>query len=206
MRRVLFLLGWVGFIVCAGVLGLQELRAHWARQELTSLARGRSLAVAMGCFGCHGSELAGRGVPNPGAATGKVPSFKSETLMMDVHDEQDIREYIADGFPQRRRGSSGWDQAQAAALKMPAFKDRLTEAQLDDLVAYYSAVNDRWEMPEDVRKGRELAISLGCFQCHGMDGLGLISRSWSAMMPSFGSGSPRARFNDSSRIRLPSTL
>lgn len=172
MRRLLFWLGWLGFLACAAVLGLQELRAHWARQELTSLARGRALAVDLGCFGCHGPETGGRGVPNPGAAAGKVPSFKSETLMMDVHDQKDIREYIADGFPQSRRQGSGWDQAQAAALKMPAFKDRLSDAQLDDLVAYYSAVNDRWEMPEEVRKGRQLAISLGCFQCHGVDGLG----------------------------------
>jgi mono/diheme cytochrome c family protein len=55
---------------------------------------------------------------------------------------------------------------------MPAFDVRLDPRDIDDLVAYYASVNDRMELPDAARPGRELAVSLGCFNCHGRDGAG----------------------------------
>jgi mono/diheme cytochrome c family protein len=171
MKRILFWMGWLGFAVCGVVLGLEALRGHWARRELNPVARGRLLAERMGCFGCHGAE-GGRGVPNPGSATGKVPGLRSETLMMDAPTLAEIREYIALGYPKSRVGSEAWKQAQQAALKMPAYKDRLGPAELDDLAAYYASVNDVLDLPEAAWAGRELAERLGCFNCHGREGAG----------------------------------
>jgi hypothetical protein len=43
--------------------------------------------------------------------------------------------------------------------------------QLADLVAYYRAVADFGEMPEEGRAGYRAARELGCFGCHGPGGL-----------------------------------
>jgi mono/diheme cytochrome c family protein len=172
MKRILFWAGWLGFAVCGALLAFQALRSHWATRELYNpVARGRRLAEQLGCFGCHGPE-GGHGAPNPGSATGKVPSLHSETLMMDARNVEQIREYIALGYPEGRVGSAAWKQAQAAALKMPAFQDRLSSFELEDLVTYYTSVNDTLDLPDAARPGRELALSLGCFNCHGRDGSG----------------------------------
>jgi mono/diheme cytochrome c family protein len=111
-------------------------------------------------------------VPNPGSATGTVPAFKSATLMMDVSGPEDIREYILHGYPRRKVDSTAWHQAQAAALKMPAYEDVLDAAQTDDLLAYYLSANDRVDLDGPARAGRALASRLGCFGCHGIDGSG----------------------------------
>jgi mono/diheme cytochrome c family protein len=54
---------------------------------------------------------------------------------------------------------------------MPAFGDRLSESEIDDLVAYVMAVS-ALGMPDDpaVRRGYDRARALGCFGCHGAGG------------------------------------
>ena len=92
--------------------------------------------------------------------------------MMFGHDPGDIREWIRDGVTRKRAQSVTWREERArGALKMPAFKDRLSESQIDDLVAFVSAVHGIPE-PEDslVAHGQERIATLGCVGCHGPGG------------------------------------
>src|SRR5262249_9784093 len=70
--------------------------------EETSAARGHGVAVWLGCFACHGPG-GGGGVHNPGSKEGEVPAFTEQTQMMYVKTSDDLREYVLDGAPKRRR-------------------------------------------------------------------------------------------------------
>jgi len=62
---------------------------------------------------------------------------------------------------------------EAAAIRMPAWRGRLSQAQVDDLVAYLRAAAVAY-VPEAsaARKGQAVAERLGCFRCHGPGGRG----------------------------------
>ena len=62
---------------------------------------------------------------------------------------------------------------EAAAIRMPAWRARLSDAQVDDLVAYLRAIAAS-DLPEDAgaRTGYTAAERLGCFRCHGPGGRG----------------------------------
>lgn len=172
---------------------------NYARDpEPTPEMRGHALAVKLGCHGCHGPRGTG-GVPNPGGQDGHVPAWDGGTAMMFVRNEDEIREWIMDGKPwrlvlrdsldARRRGDGeahlrdsfpGPEDASfhprpvapgELPLKMPAYRELVSEAELEDLVAYYQAVADFREMPDDARAGYRAARALGCFGCHGPGGL-----------------------------------
>ena len=53
---------------------------------------------------------------------------------------------------------------------MPAFKDRVSEGQIEDLVAFVTVMGGT--VPDDTlaQHGLERAKALGCFGCHGPDG------------------------------------
>jgi mono/diheme cytochrome c family protein len=135
--------------------------------------RGRKLAVELGCFNCHGPGGTG-GVPNPGSKTDEVPSFHEGTIMMYAHGDQDLREYILDGAPAAKLARPEYRAEQAAqALHMPAFKDVVSAAQVDDLVAFLRVVSGLLEPDaEPAQRGAELALTSGCFHCHGDMGIG----------------------------------
>lgn len=145
------------------------MRGRWAERAAgTPVANGRKIAERMGCFGCHGAGGA-RPIPNPGAKGGEVPGWPGGTWMMWNRSESDVREWIANGHPSNREPDRG------ALLAMPAYGARLTARQLDDVVAYVLAVS-QFGWPEDpkVADGREAAVKLGCFGCHGPEGRGLV--------------------------------
>ena len=60
-----------------------------------------------------------------------------------------------------------------AVIRMPAWRGRLSDAQVDDLVDYLRALTAA-DLPEDsvVRTGYAVAERLGCFGCHGPGGRG----------------------------------
>jgi mono/diheme cytochrome c family protein len=141
--------------------------------EDTSAARGQQLAHALGCFACHGPGGAGA-VKNPGSEEGEVPAFTERTQMMYVKSTQDLREYILDGAPRRKREDPDYrKKMDAAVLRMPAYRPFVTDAQVEDLVAYLRAASDQI-VPEDATaaRGAELAATLHCFACHGPLGAG----------------------------------
>jgi len=145
------------------VLGLEE----------TSAARGQRLAAQLGCFSCHGPGGTG-GTRNPGSEEGSVPAFTERTQMMYAKTIDDLREYVLDGAPRRKRDDPDYRaKVEAAALRMPAYRSFLSPRQVDDLVAYLRAASGQI-LPDEAlpARGAELAAEHGCFTCHGPLGAG----------------------------------
>jgi mono/diheme cytochrome c family protein len=151
------------------VLLVIVLAVAWvARPRLPAAERGRRLAERTGCFGCHAAEGT-RGAGNPGRNDRTVPNFEDD-VMMYADSPQQVREWITDGVSAKKAQSETWRAQRAlGALKMPAFKRRLTSAQVDDLVAFVEATS---AAPDDslAARGLERAKTLGCLGCHGPAG------------------------------------
>jgi len=132
--------------------------------------RGRRLAEANGCFGCHGPEGI-RGAANPGRADRTVPKFEG-TLMMYASNAQEVREWIANGVTAARAKSETWrKERDKGTLRMPAFGERLSAREIDDLVVFVMAAAGE-PTPGDslAQAGLERAEALGCVGCHGAGG------------------------------------
>jgi len=168
----------VAAILVVAVIAAVALVRHLRAPRLTPELRGHQLAQRLGCFACHGPGGTG-GIPNPGSDENEIPAWDGGTAMMYVESEQEIQEWILGGAPRRlaqreggRKGEEGeTDSAAALPLRMPAYRDLVSGRDLDDLVAYYKAVADYGEMPQDAREGYRAARRLGCFGCHGPGGL-----------------------------------
>jgi len=151
-------------------LAVFAVRDHWRQSAGDSpVPRGRRVAERMGCFGCHGPG-GEHPIANPGADGGKVPQWGGGVSMMYADDEGDVRAWIAHGHPEGRKPDAG------ALIAMPAFGERLSDAELADLTAYVLAVS-RFGWPEDAKvvDGRDVAVRFGCFGCHGPEGRGLVA-------------------------------
>src|SRR5262245_51540582 len=117
------------------------LRARLLAIEKGPAARGLRLAGDLGCFACHGPGGDGT-TKNPGSEEGTVPAFSEQTQMMYVKTTDDLREYILDGAPKRKRENPDYQaKMEAAALRMPAYRGFVSTAELDDLVAYLRAAS-----------------------------------------------------------------
>lgn len=100
------------------------------------VAAARELAGRVGCFACHGPQ--GRGdTPNPGSLKGYVPSWSGPGFGELVRNESELREWILDGSPRRLRESPlAAFFLRRQLVRMPAFRDKLSEQELDRIVAY----------------------------------------------------------------------
>ena len=190
MRRALL---WTLAVVAAvetGWLLHPVIRRIVLSVEDTPAARGHRLAGELGCFACHGPEGAG-GTKNPGRQEGEVPAFTEQTQMMYVKTTDDLREYVLDGAPKRRRDDPDYRaRMEAAALHMPAYRGRVSAAQVEDLVAYLRATSGQLLPSADeakVQRGGELAAEYGCFRCHGALGAGGLPNpgSFKGYIPGF---------------------
>lgn len=150
-----------------------HVRAVVIPTEITAAARGRALARELGCFTCHG-PLGRDGVTNPGSTYDSVPSFHEGTLMMFAKSDDDLREYILDGAPAGKRASASYRaEMESQAIRMPAYRDVVDGAQVDDLVAFLRASSELLFPPDGpASDGEELVRKLGCFSCHGALGSG----------------------------------
>jgi mono/diheme cytochrome c family protein len=159
----------VAALVVAAVLGATPM---WfaARPKLPAAERGRRLAERTGCFACHGPGGI-RGASNPGRTDRTVPTFEDD-VMMFAKTPEEIREWIRDGVTAKRAASETWrEQRKRGALRMPAFKRRLSERQIDDLVAYVLAMSGAPEPSDSLAaRGLERAGALGFVGCHGAGG------------------------------------
>jgi mono/diheme cytochrome c family protein len=188
-RRHLLLAALVAVVaVQSACLAYPVIRAHVLPPRDNPAQRGLRLASELGCFSCHG--VGGRGgMPNPGSDTGQVPSFREGTIMMYARDDGDLRAYILDGGTTARRAASRAGD-QAAAIRMPAFREVLSASQVDDLVAYLRAASDLLVPPEGspAARGADVASARGCFNCHGTMGMGGVSNpgSLKGYIPGFG--------------------
>ena len=164
------------FVACLGILGVlayPALRDLVLNVEVTAAERGHLVAVRAGCFNCHGAN-GGGGVKNPGSQDGEVPGFSGGTPMMWVKSEQELREYIVDGAPARKRSDPRYRQAmEAQLLAMPAYRGQLSGSEVDALVVYIRAASGLMTPPDpQAAEGQDVAYRFGCFQCHGPMGSG----------------------------------
>ncbi len=169
-------------------LGYPWLRRVALGVEETPAARGARAAAALGCFACHGPG-GGGGTHNPGSQEDTVPAFTEQTQMMYVKDAEDLREYILDGAPRRKREDPDYRaRVERAALRMPAYRGRISRRQLEDLVAYLRATSGQ-VVPDAqlAARGADLALELSCFACHGPLGAGGVPNpgSFKGYVPAF---------------------
>ena len=133
----------------------------WRTANIGAVQRGADLAAAQGCLGCHDGQ-------------GVSPLLPRRFAELDDVDPATLREWILDGMPQRvRQDPESRTALEAAPIRMPAWRERLSGAQVDDLVAYVRALAAA-DVPENMtaRKGYAVAERLGCFRCHGPGGRG----------------------------------
>ena|SRR5439155_8903345 len=155
----------VAAVVLGGAAYVSVFRPHLPPAE-----RGRRLAESTGCSACHGPDGI-RGVANPGRTERTVPSFEGD-VMMYARSPEEIHEWIHNGVNAKRAVSQTWRaERDSGMLKMPAFKGRMTEERMHDLVAYVMAMSGM-PSPEDSlsARGLERAGALGCVGCHGAGG------------------------------------
>jgi len=188
-----------GRVVIGALVVLLALQSAWMAYPLihqlivpprdNAAQRGRKLAHELGCFSCHGPGGRG-GVPNPGSTAGEVPSFHQGTIMMYAHNDEDLREYVLAGAPAAKLARPAYRaERDAQLLRMPAFRDELTTAQVDDLIAYLRAASGLLDPSDEVAaKGAEVALAHGCFNCHGDMGIGGLPNpgSLKGYIPGFG--------------------
>jgi mono/diheme cytochrome c family protein len=189
VRRAALIIALVALAVLIAFLAYPAVR-DWIEPPFASEAqRGRALAEGLGCFNCHGPGGRG-GVPNPGSKTKEVPSFHEGTLMMYAHTDQDLREYILDGAPAKKRDQALYQsEMKAQALQMPAFRGFVSDDEVAALVAYLRAASDMLVPPDEpAARGAELADANGCFDCHGVMGAGGLPNpgSLKGYIPGFG--------------------
>lgn len=169
-RRIMIIAALAILVVAEGMLiAFFVAREGW-RQEVegTPVVRGKAVADRLGCFGCHGPGGVSP-IPNPGSVEGTVPAWNGDTWGLFNEDEDDVREWIRFGHPTDRQPDAG------ALIPMPAYEGMLSEAELDDLVAYFLAVAQfGWPGDLTVAQGRGVATRYGCFGCHGPEGRGLV--------------------------------
>jgi mono/diheme cytochrome c family protein len=184
--RLLLILFAALFVEQAAMLVPAAKRTAFPAREDAAI-RGLRIAQGLGCFSCHGAEGA-RGVANPGSKDGRVPALAGGEMMMWAHDEGEMRSWILDGRP-RAHAPGADDERPKQALRMPAYRGVVSEAQLDDLVAYLKSISGLQFPDDDVAaRGLERMHDLGCFRCHGPMGVGGVSnpRSLKGYVPGFG--------------------
>jgi mono/diheme cytochrome c family protein len=131
---------------------------------------GARIASASGCLGCHGpgGQLAD---PDGALSVGSVPSFGHDDVTGYARSADEIREWILDGRPRRLLDEKPEDPP--PVLRMPAWRGRLSDREVDHLVAYVRAISDFDPVPAGpAAEGRDAAARLGCFACHGPQGRG----------------------------------
>lgn len=122
-------------------LALMQYRASATNTPPQS--KGEQLARQYTCFSCHG-ELGQGGIENPGSLKGYIPGFFGTdfTALTRNGDHRDLHEWIENGVSDFfiNQGFAGFYPGrffnERQAIKMPAYKDLLTKAEITLLVDY----------------------------------------------------------------------
>ncbi len=104
--------------------------------------RGYEVATKLGCFSCHG--VGGRlDLPNPGSLVGRIPSWHGADFAELARDEREIRAWILDGGLARlRQHPIARRFLDRQTIAMPAYRDRIDEADLPAILAYIRWLRD----------------------------------------------------------------
>jgi hypothetical protein len=141
------------------------------------------------------------GVPDP-ALGEDVPPWTGGIFMMYVNGEEEVREYVLDGVSTSRATSqSAKAERERAAIRMPAFRGRLSSREVDDVVAAFlvlSGMNRPHDGTPEAR-GLEIAEQHRCISCHAPGGSG--GRSNPGSLTGFVPGWYGADFRDLVRDR-----
>ena len=185
-RRLLwFLVVLIAASLVAAPFALRRLLWQW---EQNPLLRGRELAREAGCLGCH-FPYRGQEIPNPGSRWNVVPRFEGGNAMMYVDSTQKIEQFIRFGAPQAWLEDPGASARLAKQhIRMPAYDERLSNAQIEALVLWASVVEGvEVAGDETADRGRQLAREHGCISCHGLEGAGGLPnpRSLGGFIPGF---------------------
>ena len=179
---------------------------RWAldRRESNPILRGRRLAAAQGCVTCH-RPWAERQIPNPGSRWGDVPHLARGYAAMYAADRGEIEEFIRYGAPRAWLDDPAVAERLAGQrIRMPAYEEALSDAQIADLVAFTGAV-ERLELPggEVAARGREAAWKHGCLVCHGVEGSGGLANpgSLGGFVPGFLGGNFADMVRDEQEFR-----
>ncbi len=97
---------------------------------MTPIERGKLVFKKFGCAGCHGAEGKG-GIRNPNAKTGQqVPSLK---YVAESYSREELRKRILNG---QHEIYALDPKKPAPPLFMPAWRGKIAEGELEDLIAY----------------------------------------------------------------------
>jgi len=173
--------------------------------EISPVARGEKLAVASGCFACHGRSEAEERFDLRQTSPGAWKAKNIPTVWEDGVDKADvIIDWITHGVPAR-----GAERHRQLLIQMPAFEKYLSAEEIDSLAAWVIAEGlrltqghgnaDREAPPmaaAEVSKltsdkllviGDRLSRKNGCYQCHGEFGQGGVANpsSFKSTIPGF---------------------
>src|SRR5436853_5493655 len=166
----------IGILLAIGSVPLPS-HLSLAAQDTT---KGKVVYVKW-CAGCHGDGGAGDGpapshmLPRPRDFTGAIYKIRT-TASGQLPTDQDVLRSIDEGLP---------------ATAMPAWKDRLSERERRDVLAYLKTFSAFFQdtsqhivpltfskepggarSAEALKVGRQFYDSIGCWKCHGKAGRG----------------------------------
>ena len=103
---------------------------------------GYRLARQLGCFGCHGpGGLVG--AKNPRSFKGYIPSWRGKDYSEMVRNSSELQQWILDGGIERFKSNPVADYfVRRQIIQMPSYRDRLSDADLESLIAYIEWLQD----------------------------------------------------------------
>jgi len=106
---------------------------------MTSVERGKAVYKKYGCAGCHAANGQG-GVPNPNAKTAEqVPGLK---FVSEGYTKDELRKRIMDG---QKEIPVMDPKRPAAPLYMPAWRGKIAEGELNDLMDFLVSLTPKGE-------------------------------------------------------------
>ncbi len=189
------------------VIGAGAVVFYWFEKqpELSPVARGEKLAVASGCFACHGRSESEERFNLRQTSPGDWKAKPIPTVWEDGVDSADVViDWITHGVPAR-----GAEKHKQLLIQMPAFENHLSPGEIDSIAAWVLAEGLRLtqghrnseretppidaaaisQLPADqlLVLGDRLSRQHGCYQCHGEFGQGGVANpaSFKGTIPGF---------------------
>jgi mono/diheme cytochrome c family protein len=124
---------------------------------------------------------------------------------MYAETREQLEEFIRFGAPRAwLENATALERLQNQHLRMPAYGTSLSDAQIENLVAFVAAV-ERVELPGDTQAaaGRTVAWEQGCPICHGVEASGGLANpgSLGGFIPGFQGGNFTDMVRDEEEFR-----
>lgn len=120
--------------------------SQFGRPADADAAAGRATASRLGCFGCHGPE--GRGqLSNPRSFKGYIPPWDGPDYPDLVRSDDEFREWVRNGICDRLDQPASRLFLDRQAIGMPAYGDRVSDEELNELLAYIQWMRENLRTP-----------------------------------------------------------